>query len=228
MASPEGGRTLIWPLKSTGAPRNREDFFFFRSNETGRQLSASPTATWDFRMTASACRCTKHLSKGRPPWSENQSDCGTEVPRPRNSSVPPRRPLKTAGSSANGVPVLIRLDGRAATRRTVNAILRVVAAPGSVPGANPTIGVRGFGVSAGSRTRSPQYAHAQDARPWLAPVRPPAPRHGPVAPAVGVVRRVFEADGPNRAVTWRRTAGRRRPPACATGDTRPDPDGQPM
>jgi hypothetical protein len=128
---------------------------------------------------ASACCCTKHLSKGRPPWPENHGDCGSNLPRPRNSSVPPRRPFKTAGSSPKGVPVRFWLDGRAATRRTFKAILQGFSRPGAVPGANPTVGVRGPGVSAASRTRGPQPSRAADARPKLAPVRPPAPRHGP-------------------------------------------------
>jgi len=50
----------------------------------------------------SAWSCSKHLSKGRPPWPEDHGDCGTAIPRPRNSSVPPRRPFKTRGSSPEG------------------------------------------------------------------------------------------------------------------------------
>src|SRR5262245_8852407 len=42
----------------------------------------------------------------------------------------------------------------------------------------PTVGVRGPGVSAGSRTRGPQHSRPQDACPKLAPVSPPAPRPG--------------------------------------------------
>jgi hypothetical protein len=220
-------RTLIWPLLSTGAPRTREAISFFRGVITGLLLIAALTAAWDFRMTASACRCTKHLSKGRPPGPEDPGDCGAGAPRPRNSSVPPRRPFKTAGSSPKGVPVRCWLGRRAATRRTIKEVLQVGQQPGSVPGANPSLGVRGIGVSVGSRTRGPQHSHARDARPPLAPVRRPAPRHGPVAAAVGVVRRASEAGGPDRAVRWRRSAWRRRPHACVTGDTRSGPGAPP-
>src|SRR5262249_35209448 len=172
-------RTLIWPLLSTGAPRTGEENFFFRGVITGLLLIASLTAAGDFRPKVSACRCTKHLSKGRPPWPSDHDDSGIGVPRPRNSSVPPRRPFKTAGSLPREVPVRCWLDGRAATRRTFKAILQGFPRPGVVPGANPSIGVRGPGVSAVSRTRGPQHSRAPDARPKLAPVRPPAPRHGP-------------------------------------------------
>ena len=131
-------------------------------------------------MTASACRCTKHLSKGRPPWPENHGDCGTEIPRPRNSSVPPRRPFKTRGSAPRGGPVRSWLDGRAATRRTFKAILQGFSEPVAVPGANPTVGGPGHRHQGGDQGSAvPQHSLLQDARPKLAPVRPPAPRHGP-------------------------------------------------
>src|SRR5262249_39375555 len=67
---------------------------------------------------------------------------------------------------------------------------------------------------------------ANDARLALAPVRPPAPQHGPVVLAVGVVRRVFEADGPDRVVTRRRSAWRRRPLPCGAGGRRRGPGGR--
>src|SRR5262249_761662 len=82
-----------------GAPRTAEEFSSSRGVITGLLLTASLTAAWDFRMTASAWGCTKHLSKGRPPGPEGHGDCGAVAPRPRNSSVPPRRPFKTRGSS---------------------------------------------------------------------------------------------------------------------------------
>src|SRR5947207_3575386 len=119
-----GEYSLIWPLLSTGAPRTAEGFLFSRGVITGLLLTASLTAAGSFRMMASACRCTKHLSKGRPPGPEDPGDCGTDAPRPRNSSVPPRRPLKTEGSSPKGVPVRFWLDGRATTRQTCNADLQ--------------------------------------------------------------------------------------------------------
>src|SRR6186997_2363168 len=50
------GRTLIWPLLSTGAPRKREELFFFRDNEPGTRLTASLTAARDFRPAASPPR----------------------------------------------------------------------------------------------------------------------------------------------------------------------------
>src|SRR5262249_4556778 len=37
-------------------------------------------------------------------------DCESTLPRPRNSSVPPRRPFKTRGSSPQGGPVRSRLE----------------------------------------------------------------------------------------------------------------------
>src|SRR5262245_64807454 len=134
------GRTLIWLLLSIGAPRNAEVFILFQGVTTGLLLTVSLTAAGDFRPTASACRCTKHLSKGRPPWPENHGDCGTAIPRPRNSSVPPRRPFKTAGSAPRGVPVRCWLDGRAATQGTFKA--RLQGFPGRAPwrGPNPTFG----------------------------------------------------------------------------------------
>jgi hypothetical protein len=119
------GRTLIWPLLSTGAPRTGEEERFFRGVITGPLLTASLTVAGDFRITASACRCTKHLSKGRPPWPEGQDDCASMLARPRNSSVPPRRPFKTRGSSPKGGPVRSWLGGRAATRRSVTCVLKI-------------------------------------------------------------------------------------------------------
>src|SRR5439155_12454890 len=47
--------------------------------------------------------CTKHLSKGRPPGPEDHGDCGTVSPRPRNYSVPPRRPFKTAANQLSTI-----------------------------------------------------------------------------------------------------------------------------
>jgi hypothetical protein len=101
-------------------------------------LTASLTAAGNFRTQASAYRCTKHLSKGRPPRPQDHGDCRNIVPRPRNSSVPPQRPFKTAGSTPRGVPVRFWLERRAATRRTVKAILQAVSKPADVPGANPS------------------------------------------------------------------------------------------
>ena len=162
-------RTLIWPLLSIGAPRNAEKFILFRGVTTGLLLTASLTAAGDFRMTASACRCTKHLSKGRPPWPEGHGDCGTEIPRPRNSSVPPRRPFKTAGSSPKGVPVRSWLGGRAATRRTFKAILQVFQGRLPCQGLIQPSGVRGIGVREGTRDR---LSHNTPSSKTLAPSWP--------------------------------------------------------
>jgi hypothetical protein len=60
---------------STGAPRTGEEVFFFRGVITGLLLTASLTAAGDFRSTVSAWRCTKHLSKGRPPGPEDHGGC---------------------------------------------------------------------------------------------------------------------------------------------------------
>ena len=129
---------VIWTLLSTGAPRTGEEKSSFRVVITGLRLTAALTAAGNFPNKASACRCTKHLSKGRSPWPEDHGDCGTNAPRPRNSSVPPQRPFKTQGSSRKDGPVRCWLDGRAATRRTVKAILQAVSKPVDVPGANPS------------------------------------------------------------------------------------------
>jgi hypothetical protein len=197
VAESRPGRTLIWSLLSTGAPRNREEISF-RGNETGQQLTASPTAACDFRMTASACRCTKHLSKDRPPRPEDRGDCGSTVPRPRNLSVPPRRPFKAVGSAAHSVPVRSWLGGRAAARRSINTVLSWLIPTGSRAGGSSKQRGPGLRRQRGFRTRSPQHAHTQDAHPSLAPVRPAAPRHSPVVPASGGIRRVFEASTPRR------------------------------
>src|SRR5262245_14900947 len=58
-------RILPWPLQSPDAPRTAAVFSLFRSVTTGLLLTAALTAAEDFRITASACRCTKHLSKTR-------------------------------------------------------------------------------------------------------------------------------------------------------------------
>ena len=194
MGSTQPGRTLIWPLLSIGAPRAGEAFFFFRGVITGLLLTASLSAARDFRMTASACRCTKHLSKGRPPGPEDHGDCGTEIPRPRNSSVPPRRPFKTRGSAPKGGPVRFWLDGRAATRRTFKAILQGFPEPVAVPGANPTVGVRGIGVREGTRARlshnTPSPRTLAPSWPQLGHQLPGTVRRSLTTAEVG--RRVFE------------------------------------
>jgi len=129
---------VIWPLLSTGAPRTGEEKSSFRVVRTGLRLTASLTAAGNFPRRASACRCTKHLSKGRPTGPQDHDDCESKLPRPRNSSVPPQRPFKAAGSTPRGVPVRFWLKGRAATRRTIKAILQAVSEPVDVPGANPS------------------------------------------------------------------------------------------
>jgi len=90
----------------------------------------------------------------------------------------------------------------------------------------------GAGASASARAQGSKSQHtpARDARPWLAPVRQIAPRHGPVFPRRR--RSVAESSRgrpppPSRVATRRRTAGRRRPPACAAGGRRPGPAGPP-
>ena len=193
LSSKESRRTLIWPLLSIGAPRNAEVFFLFRGVATGLLLTASLTAAWDFRPTASACRCTKHLSKGRPPWPENHGDCGTKVPRPRNSSVPPCRPFKTAGSAPRGVPVRFWLGGRAATRRTFTAILQGF--PGRAPcrgliqpsGSAAQASARGQGLGVHN---TPAHRTLAPSWPQLAHQLPGTVRLVLLRAAVG--RRVFE------------------------------------
>ena len=140
-------------------------------------MTASLTAAGNFLHTASACRCTKHLSKGRPPWTEVHGDCGDNTPRPRNSSVPHQRPFKTQGSSHKGGPVSFWLERRAATRRTIKAILQIVGMPADVPGANPSH--RGPGHRRQRRSKdSKSTACPRSGRsPVVAPVRRTAPRH---------------------------------------------------
>src|SRR5262245_40404245 len=157
-------------------------------------------------MTASAWSCTKPLSRGRPPWPENHGDGRITIPRPRNSSVPPRRPFQTAGSAPRGVPVGCWLGGRAATRRTFKAILQGF--PGRAPcrglippsGSEASASVRGQGLK----------AHNPPAHRTLAPSWPPLGRPLPgtvrlvlIRAAVG--RRAFE--GPTAA---RRLSATRR------------------
>src|SRR5262249_32850805 len=129
-----GGRTLIWPLLSTGRTADGEELVFFRGVITGSLLTASLTAAGDFPAMASAWSCTKHSSKGRPPWPESHGDCGAATPRPRTSSVPHRRPFKTRGSAPEGGPVRPWLGGRAATRRAINATLQGSRTPGARAG----------------------------------------------------------------------------------------------
>ena len=176
-------------------------FFSFQGIVAGLLLTASLTATGDFRTKASACRCTKHLSKGRPLGPEGQGDCGTNAPRPRNSSVPPRRPLKTVGSSPKGVPVRFWLDGRAATRRTFKAILQGFPEPRAVPGANPTVGIRGLGVREGTWDR---LSHHTPSQRTLAPSWPQLGHQLPgtvrlVLSLAAVGRRVFEGTDRSQA-----------------------------
>ena len=166
-------------------------------------MTASLTAAGNFPRSASACRCTKHLSKGRPPRPEDHGDCGNKAPRPRNSSVPPQRPFKTRGSSRKGGPVRSWLDGRAATWRTIKAILRMVGKPRDVPGANQ--------CNRGPRHRRQRRSKDSKSTTWPRSGRSPAvgPSSACSSPArsgVGTRRRPRCLQGS--------AAGLRRGPAC--------------
>src|SRR5262249_50770148 len=103
------------------------------------------------------------------------------APRRGNSSVPPRRPLKTVGSRPEAVPVRSWLGGRAARgERSMNSGNGLCAA--GAPGANPSGGVGvvsaavrgGLGrpIATASRLRSPHTgpssANGSPARAGLA------------------------------------------------------------
>src|SRR5262245_56554492 len=106
-------------------------------------------------------------------------------PTPKKLIRPPTPALQNGGFSPKGRPswVLARREG--SHTADVQGNPPGCSRPGAVLRANPTVGVRGIGVSAGSRTQGPQPSRAQHARPKLAPVRPPAPRHGPAGPHPG-------------------------------------------
>src|SRR5262249_11170352 len=97
------GRTLIWPLMSTGAPRTAEDFFSFRGVTTG-PLLAAPLLTAP-RASAEGVSTKLHQTliqgSATEPLGASRRLRGL-APRPRNSSVPPRRPLKPLGSRPRG------------------------------------------------------------------------------------------------------------------------------
>src|SRR5262245_10149173 len=89
---------------------------------TGTGLTAAPTtASNGFTVSVSAAGLHQTLLQGSavlPFRGERLRPC--RLPRPRNSSVPPRRPFKTAGSPPRRVPVRFWLGGRAALRYTDN------------------------------------------------------------------------------------------------------------
>src|SRR5262245_23607611 len=154
-------------------------------------LSASPAR--NRAKKSERCPAHRHLSKGRPPWPLNHGDCGTKVPRPRNSSVPPCRPFKTAGSAPRGVPVRFWLGGRAATRRTFTAILQGF--PGRAPcrgliqpsGSAAQASARGQGLGVHN---TPAHRTLAPSWPQLAHQLPGTVRLVLLRAAVG--RRVFE------------------------------------
>src|SRR5215469_14256358 len=87
------GRTLIWPLLSTGAPRTAGRFFYFRGVITGPRLTALLLAAPRASGNGVSAKLHQTLIQGSAaaPFSKGQR-LRAKHPRPRNSSVPPRRP----------------------------------------------------------------------------------------------------------------------------------------
>jgi hypothetical protein len=105
-----------------GAPRNSEDFFLqFRvcrgSLLTLSRLLRRRTST---RGCPQAAAPNTLSGSGARSIAKSRHCRGSNPPRPRSSSVPPRRPVKATGSPPQRVRVRLRLGGRAAVRRKLN------------------------------------------------------------------------------------------------------------
>src|SRR5262245_59862080 len=164
----ERGRFLSLPSRYNRTAVDRLAYGCMGLSPNGVSVSLHPTL---IQGSAATARRPRRL------WEE--------CPTPEKLIRTPRRPFQTAGTAAHGVPVRLWLGGRAAPRRTVNTVLSWLVATGSRAGGASQQRGPGLRRQRGSGTRSPQPSHAQDARPSLAPVRPTAPRHGPVVPASG-------------------------------------------
>src|SRR5262249_25264704 len=133
----------LWPLKSTGARCTGEVFppakgFFRTAGDRGAPGYAAGFSIWRQHEAAP----NPYPRVGQRAVQRSPSTVGGELPRPRNSCVPPRRPFKTMGSRHGAVPVRLWLGGRATSGGTI---------PSSRQGFNAGPGRRGVIQAAESR-----------------------------------------------------------------------------
>jgi hypothetical protein len=176
------GRTLIWTLQSTGARRTAEVIVSFRGVTTGTAVDRLRSRLHRRRSpigVSPQAAPNTYPRVGRPDLQHAPATAG----RPRALET---RPFPHAGhskrrdhapgrsqfvpGSAGGQPAGIGQEPPAT----------IVSGTGPASGANPSDGVGVADAAVLEGLTVPEVRHGKGVRPRLAPVRPPAPRRGPV------------------------------------------------